>query len=114
MAGKADFFADGQWNFFCALCGAKTKSGDAMKTWDNQYVCKHHREVRNPQDFIRGVRDNQSVPWSRPEPPDQFLQYCTLQGRNAIPGFAVPGCAVPGFINLAFLPSQQPPLGPAA
>lgn len=108
MAGKADFFADGQWNFYCDLCGAKTKSGDSMKTWNNLRVCKHHKEVRNPQDFIRGIKDDQSVPWSRPEPePDTFVQSCTLQGSNAIPGFAIPGCAIPHLVNLAFLPSLE-------
>lgn len=109
MAGKADFYADGQWNFFCELCGAKTKSGDAMKTWNGLYVCKHHREARNPQDFIRGVRDDPSVPWSRPEAPDQFVNnYCTLQGKNAVPAFAIPGCAIPSYVNRAFLPSVSP------
>lgn len=107
--GKADYYADGQWNFFCQLCGAKAKSGTAMKTWQGLYVCRHHREVRNPQDFLRGIKDNQSVPWTRPETiPETFVQYCTLQGTNAIPGYAIPGCAVPGYVNLAFLPSLQP------
>lgn len=102
--GKADYWADGQWNFTCDLCGAKSKSGTAMKTWDGFYVCRQHKEARNPQDFLRGVKDNQSVPWSRPEKvPETFVQYCTLQGRNAIPSYAVPGCAVPSFINTAFL-----------
>jgi len=107
--GKADFYKDGEWNFTCDLCGAKNKSGDAMKTWQNLYVCKHHREVRNPQDFLRGVRDNQSTPWSRPKPPETFVpepEGCTLRGSNSIPGYAVPGCAIPGYVNLAFLASQ--------
>lgn len=105
--GRADYYADGQWNFFCDFCGAKQKSGRAMKTWNGFYVCKHHREVRNPQDFLRGVRENQSLPWTRPEPTDQFVYTCTLQGRNAIPGFAIPGCMTPGFVNFAFLPSVE-------
>ena len=72
MAGQADFWADGEWNFFCYLCGRKAKSSTAMKTWDNFRVCKQHKEVRNPQDFVRGVKDDQTVPWSRPEAPDTF------------------------------------------
>lgn len=72
MAGKADFYADGSWNFYCDFCGAKAKSDDGMRTWDNFYVCKHHKEVRNPQDFVRGVRENQSLPWTRPKPPNIF------------------------------------------
>lgn len=65
MAGQADYFAPGQWNFICDLCGAKRKSGAAQLTWDKHYVCPHHKEVRNPQDFVRGVSDDQSVPWTR-------------------------------------------------
>lgn len=110
--GKADYFESGQWNFTCDLCGAKNKSNRAMFTWNGLFVCKHHKEVRNPQDFLRGVKDNQSVPWSRPwEPPlcdttsFPYTAYCTLQSRNAIPGFALPGCVVPSFKNLAFYPS---------
>ena len=61
----ADYYADGQWNFYCDLCGAKKKSSQAVKTWDGHYVCASHKEERNPQDFLRGVKDDQSVPWSR-------------------------------------------------
>lgn len=101
--GQSDFFVAGQWNFFCDLCGAKQKSSRAAKTWNNLRVCAHHKEVRNPQDFLRGVKDDQSVPWSRPEAPDQFVLFCTLQGRQGIPGWAVPGCSVPSYYNPAFL-----------
>ncbi len=103
MAGTADFYADGQWNFYCDLCGRKEKSDNGRKTWDNFYVCARHKEVRNPQDFVRGVKDDQSVPWSRSRPPEVFVLSCTLRGTNAIPGYAVPGCAIPGLINLLFL-----------
>lgn len=30
-------------------------------------------EPRHPQDFVRGVKDKQTPPWVRPEPPDTFL-----------------------------------------
>lgn len=106
--GKADYYSRGQWNFYCDLCGAKTKSSDGRKTWDNHWVCSHHREVRNPQDFVRGVRDDQTTPWSRTSPPDQFLPRCSLQGANAIPGYGVPGCCIPAFINLVFLQEGLP------
>lgn len=106
--GRADYFADGQWNFFCDFCGAKQKSGKAMKTWNGFYVCKHHKEVRNPQDFLRGIRENQSLPWTRPEKlPENFIFTCTLQTSSAIPSFALPGCMVPGKFNNAFLPSIE-------
>ena len=43
------------------------------KTWDGFYVCASHKEERNPQDLIRGIKDDQSVPWSCPEAEWQFV-----------------------------------------
>lgn len=108
MAGSADFYADGQWNFFCDLCGRKEKSSIGRKTWDNFYVCARHREIRNPQDFVRGIKDNQTVPWNRPRPPDDFVKVCSVRGSVAIPGYAVPGCCIPKFINLAWIQEALP------
>ena len=71
--GASDYFADGQWNFFCDLCGAKRKSGQGVRTWDNFYVCRHHKERRNPQDFVRGIKDDQTTPWNRVEGVDSFV-----------------------------------------
>jgi hypothetical protein len=102
--GIADYFKRGEWNFHCDLCGRKRKSGDGVKTWNGLWACREHKEQRNPQDFVRGVKDDQSVPWSRPEAADQFVpNICLLQGVNAIPGYAVPDCCIPDYINLAFL-----------
>src|ERR1700743_2199106 len=113
--GKADYYADGQWNFFCDFCGCKNKSGDGMLTWNGFYVCRHHKETRNPQDFIRGVKDVQSVPWTRPEAePETFALTCTLKGTNATPGYSTPGCVIPHYFNDSFLPSMpDPQKGPA-
>ena len=66
------YFAKGSWNFTCDLCGRKEKSSKAQKTWDGFYVCSMHKEIRNPQDFVKGVADNQSLPWSRPKAPETF------------------------------------------
>jgi hypothetical protein len=100
-----NYWASGQWNFICELCGAKGKSKDGVKTWDGHYVCRSHKEMRNPQDFVRGVRENLTVPWARPPTTDQFVvTQCTLQGRTSVPGFAVPGCTIPGPVqNPAFM-----------
>jgi len=35
--------------------------------------CRHDWEIRQPQDFVRGVADTQIAPWTRPEPADQFI-----------------------------------------
>ena len=69
----ATSYVPGEWSFQCDLCGKRENSGNGVRTWDNFYVCAHHQEMRNPQDFVRGVRENQSLPWSRPVPPDTFV-----------------------------------------
>ena len=71
--GRSDYFASGDWNFFCDFCGAKEKAKNGEKTWNGYYVCRRHKEVRNLQDFIRGIKDDQTVPWSRQEAPDTFV-----------------------------------------
>jgi hypothetical protein len=91
-----NYWASGQWNFICELCGAKRKSKDGVKTWDGHYVCSSHKEVRNPQDFVRGVRENLTVPWTRPATVDTFIPTCTVIGSLPVPACATPGCAIPG------------------
>jgi hypothetical protein len=73
MPGDSDYLLEGDWNVVCDLCGRKVKACRTEKTWDNFYVCRHHKEARNPQDYLRGVKDDQTVPFSRPEPPLQFV-----------------------------------------
>lgn len=68
----------GQWNVVCDRCGTYQKSGDVTKTWDGLIVCKPEIkrgcfEPRHPQDFVRAVKDDQSVPFTRPDPGDRFV-----------------------------------------
>lgn len=66
------------------------------KRWDGAIVCPKDFELRNPQDFVRGIRDNQSVSVARPEAPDEFIPFCTPAGSSCICGWAMTGCAVVG------------------
>lgn len=61
-----NYFAPGQWNFVCDECGLTFKSDAAMLRWDGAMVDQRCWEPRQPQDFVRGVPDNQSTPWARP------------------------------------------------
>jgi hypothetical protein len=68
----------GQWNVICDQCGVKRKSGQVIERWDGRIVCRPDvrpgcYETRHPQDFVRTVVDDQSVPFTRPEPTDQFV-----------------------------------------
>ena len=41
--------------------------------WDGLMVCAKDFEERHPQDFVRGVRDNQAIVDGRSEPTDRFI-----------------------------------------
>ena len=72
--GKADYFLQGDYNFICDQCGFKRKNKDARTQWDGLRVCKHCFELRQPQDFVRGVKDDQSVPIARVDSNPAFTE----------------------------------------
>lgn len=64
------FYKKGDWNAICALCGGKFKASDLK--WNNQindYVCKWDWESRHPQERLRATKDDQTVAFTRPDPP---------------------------------------------
>lgn len=64
-----DYYKQGTWNALCAICGFEYKSSELR--WNSQindYVCKQDWEVRHPQERLRAVKDDQSVPWTRSDP----------------------------------------------
>lgn len=102
--GRADFFKGGDYNAICDYCGFKFKASQLRRTWDGYMACQVDWSPRNAQDFVRGVRDQRPLPWTRPEAPDTFITYCTT--ASAIPGVAIPGCAIPGNTSI---PDLVPP-----
>lgn len=66
----------GDYRVICDASGFKCWASETVKTWDNRRVLRRFvgEEVeRHPQDFVRGVVDDQRVPDPRPERPDVFL-----------------------------------------
>ena len=55
------------------ISGFKIRSSDAVKQWDGLLVHRDHADIRNPQDFVRGRKDRQTVPDARPELADVFI-----------------------------------------
>lgn len=97
--GQADYFAPGDWNAVCSECGRKRKASQLEKNWQGLYRCPEHNEPRQPQDFVRGVKDDQSVPWAQlpaSASTKKFVASCTINGQAALPGYAIPDCMVPG------------------
>jgi hypothetical protein len=65
--GSADYLRDHEWNVICHQCGFKKKSSEITKQWDGLLVCRECVDPRHPQDFVRGRRDRQTVPFSNPQ-----------------------------------------------
>ena len=97
--GRADYYALGDWNAACSICGRKRKASYLVKNWQGFWRCPEHNEPRHPQDFVRGTTDVQSVPWVQPET-DIDIQICTPPGCSAVPGYSVPGCMTPSRIYI--------------
>src|SRR5712664_3370178 len=92
--GPADYYADGDFNAVCSMCGHKRKASTMVKNWQGLYRCPEHNEPRHPQDFVRGVKDDTSVPWSQP-PQGVFTSLCSLNTQTALPDIGTPDCMIP-------------------
>jgi hypothetical protein len=92
----------GDWIVVCDVCGVELLASEAKHRWDGYIVCEKDFEHRHPMDFIRVKPEKISVPFSRPEPPDQFIPECNLFNSQAIAGIAVAGCARAGFTSNLF------------
>ena len=105
---KTTWFETGSWNAICDVCGFKFKAAQLRERWDGLRVCEEDWETRHPQELIRPINEDTSVPWTSPEGEDVFIgpDYddayeaiaCTDFGRSAIPEYAIPGCMIPGNI----------------
>lgn len=63
---KKDVYVPGAHNVICDRTGFKVKSTDVSQEWNGLVVRRASWEARHPQDFVRAVRDDQSVGIPRP------------------------------------------------
>ena len=70
---QVDYWQAGSWNAVCYECGHKRKANTLARHWQGYYVCPEHNEARHPQDFVKGVPDIQTPPWTQPAPADVFI-----------------------------------------
>lgn len=66
-------YRPGQYLFICDRCGTPHYSKDGLMEWDKLFVCKRCYELRQPQDFVKGLVDKQRVPIARPRQTDRFI-----------------------------------------
>lgn len=63
-------YKKGDWLVICDRDGFKYKASEMRKEWNGLIVHKNNFETRHPQEFVRGRKDDQSVPWTRSEGAD--------------------------------------------
>ena len=98
MSNNTYYKKGGFWAI-CDVCGFKYRASQMRERWDGLMVCPDDWNPRQPQDFVKGVPEDTTTPWSRTRVPDTFISgTCTLAGRSCIPAYAVPGCSIPGSI----------------
>lgn len=51
--------------------GFKVPLGDLKKDWQGLLTTRPDR--RNEQDYLRGIKDDSSLPYARPETPSQYV-----------------------------------------
>ena len=69
----ANYYKPGDHNCICDRTGFKVKRSNARKEWNNLIVRRESWEPRQPQDFVRGKKDQPGVRDARPRPADYFL-----------------------------------------
>ena len=88
------YFKKGDWNADCERCGFEYKASQLKKEWTNLMVCRDCWEPRHPQDFVKGVKDDSSVPWTNQDGTDSVINICST--RSSVAGIAQSGCAISG------------------
>lgn len=66
-------YIPGSWYRLDERTGFKVRAEKTRKEWTGRIVRDQSWEARQPQDFVRGVRDDQTVPEPRPRQPNVFV-----------------------------------------
>lgn len=74
----------GRHTFICMVDGMEYPSEEKAIRWDGLIVHKKNCEPRHPQDMIKSVREDTSVPNPSPEGPDTFITETTDELRELL------------------------------
>lgn len=66
-------YVGGDWYRIDDRSGFKVRQGQTKKEWNGLIVRDQSWEARQPQDFVQGVADDQSVTEPRPRQINQFI-----------------------------------------
>lgn len=89
--GRVGYFRNGTWNATCDQCGQPFKASSLIRDGQTRgalRVCHECYDPLHPQELMRPAVDPKPVPWSRPEPPDIFVQNGSGDGLRVIDGAA--------------------------
>lgn len=84
--GQRDYFSLGTSNAICQVCGFKRKRWEMKLRWDGVWCCNEDWEIRQPQDFVRGLPEETAPEWTAPEVPDVFAEFSNLAGGGGYLG----------------------------
>jgi hypothetical protein len=83
----------------CDRCGVKYYNWQLKEEWTGLMVCHGPEthdcwEARHEQDFIRPVKEDNSLPWTRPEPDDveAYPAACSIPAQSGFIGHGTIGC----------------------
>lgn len=63
-------YIPGSFYRICDRTGFAIRAERTQREWNNLIVDRRVFEARQPQDFVRGVNDDQTVPFARPRTPN--------------------------------------------
>lgn len=85
--GRKLKYKPGSWYMQDDRTGLVQRSGVMKRQWDGLMVDERRWEPRQPQDYVKGVPDYQSVPVARPKPSASFYGPTTMElAQAASPG----------------------------
>lgn len=92
----------GTWKAVCDVCGFWFPSDEIKDRWDGLKVCHKDWELRHPQLSIRVYPEDVAPPWTRPDPPDVFINVCYIYEESCYAGMATAGCALAGNVQFSY------------
>ena len=70
--GTERHYRPGSFYRICDRTGFAKRAEQTRKQWNNIIVWNDVWEIRQPQDFVRGISDDQTVPQARPRAVDAY------------------------------------------
>lgn len=87
------WYKKGSWNCLCDICGVQYKADQLRKNWKGLYVCPSDYETRQPLEFIRARSEDTTVPFSRPESEDEYIETtCDYWSSSQMADFGTADC----------------------